>query len=65
MVTLKKIGFKTSDLFVVTIATITVNYTTQTSFVVLIYYIVLSLGIIDNKKKMLGDEENEEENIIN
>lgn len=64
MISLKIIGFKTSDLFIVTLITITVNYTTQTSFVLLGYYLVATLIANDNSKKMnyLGEEN---ENIIN
>ena len=44
--TLKIFNFKTSDLFIITIVTLTVNYTTQTSFVVLTYYLILNYSII-------------------
>lgn len=45
-VILRIFNFKTSDLFIITIVTLTVNYTTQTSFVVLTYYLILSYSMI-------------------
>lgn len=41
---LNSLKLKTSEYFILTLSTITVNYTTLTSFVILIYFLVLSLS---------------------
>ncbi len=59
-ITLKIFHFKTSDLFIITIVTLTVNYTTQTSFVVLAYYLILSYTMVKKGSNQIGDQTSKE-----
>lgn len=62
MLALKMFGYKTADLFIITLLTMTVNYTTQTSFVLLGYYLIAKLLSDDKKVHILGEKN---ENIVN